>query len=141
MVDAAKDGAWGVSKAAYVDKTSPLYGRLRPWVFQHDEVIASLWYDADPVGATKAVEMARIMKDAMKDAIPDLPIGADPALSRRWPPGARTVWKGGVLVPCDDQGRADGGDGVLSVRTAPRALSCGHARPRHHARGSLYRPP
>ena len=103
VADAAKDGAWGVSKAAYVDKTSPLYGRLRPWVFQHDEVIASLWYDADPVGATKAaVEMARIMKDAMKDAIPDLPIGADPALSRRWSKGARTVWKGGVLVPCDD---------------------------------------
>jgi DNA polymerase-1 len=82
-----------VSKAAYCDPTSPLYGS-RPVLFVHDEIIMESPLDK---AHDAAMELKRIMEESMGYFTPDIPSLAEPTLATRW-------WKG-AFQKFDDQGR------------------------------------
>lgn len=103
VADGAKAALWDLTLAMYLappegssEGRRALYG-CRSVVFIHDEVIlegpedtAHLW----------APEAARLMVAAMRRYIPDIKIGASPALMRRWYKGAETVLdEEGRLIP------------------------------------------
>ena len=73
---------------------SALFG-ARPVLFIHDEIICEILEERAPEGAE---ELARIMVESMRPYIPDLPICADPWVSRQWKKGLDTVRENGRLV-------------------------------------------
>lgn len=83
-------------EAAYATPSSPMFGS-RPVAFLHDEWIYELpedrAWEAGP-------EMARIMREAMREWTPNVQISCEPALMRRWYKGAEAVYDAsGRLVP------------------------------------------
>lgn len=82
-----------VTKAAYTEPDSPLYG-TRPVLFVHDEIIVETplhkAHDA-------AFELKRIMEDSMSHFTPEIPSLAEPTLATKW-------WKG-AYQKFDDEGR------------------------------------
>jgi DNA polymerase I-like protein with 3'-5' exonuclease and polymerase domains len=90
--DGAKDALWHVTKACYLDRTSPLYGS-RPVIFLHDEIIPEVPNDwARPeIASNAAKELQRIMIARMQVWLPDIPVGASATLCRRWYKGAKKV--------------------------------------------------
>lgn len=95
VADWAKAATWEVTRAAYTDPTSPLFGS-RPVLFLHDEIIAEV---PEGVAHEAATEMARVMMAAAQPFAPDVPITASPALMRRWYKGADPTYIDGRLVP------------------------------------------
>jgi DNA polymerase I-like protein with 3'-5' exonuclease and polymerase domains len=94
--DGAKRAVWEVAKACYAKPSSPLYG-CRPVAFVHDEIGIEA-----PIGQhhEAAVELERVMCEAMAWALPDVPATASPAVSERWYKGAdRAVDDHGRYVP------------------------------------------
>jgi DNA polymerase I-like protein with 3'-5' exonuclease and polymerase domains len=65
-----------------------LYG-TRPWGFIHDEIDANVL--DDELAGKKADRIAEIMVDSMQMVFPDVPVGAEPALMRRWDKRAKEV--------------------------------------------------
>jgi hypothetical protein len=86
--DGAKAAMWALYKACYVDTDSPLYG-VRMWAFIHDEFLFEGDEDTAHLWAPAA---ARIMVAEMKKYTPDVKVGAEPALMRRWLKGAEPVY-------------------------------------------------
>ncbi len=76
--DAAKAALFAVSKACYVDRTSPLYGS-RPVMFIHDQIIVEV---PEPVAHEAATELGRVMCAAGSVFLPDVPLTTTPCLSR-----------------------------------------------------------
>lgn len=98
--DGAKEALWQVSYECYVDETSPLFG-CRPVVFLYDEIIieAPEWKAAE-AGA----RLAEVMRTAMRQWLPDIPVTCEPALMRRWTKGAEAAFDyEGKLIPWDDR--------------------------------------
>jgi hypothetical protein len=93
----AKQAFWKVSKAAYTDKQSPLYG-CRPTLFLHDEIGMEVPYTGQRA-SDAADELARVMIKTMAEWIPDVPISCGPVMMRRWYKGAKAVRQNGQLVP------------------------------------------
>jgi DNA polymerase-1 len=93
--DGAKKALWEVARGCYVTKTSPLYG-CRMVAFIHDEIGIEA-----PIGQhhEAAVELERVMNEAMKWAMPDVPATSSPAVSERWYKGADAVLENGRYVP------------------------------------------
>lgn len=93
--DGAKKALWEVARGCYVTKTSPLYG-CRPVAFIHDEIGIEA-----PIGQhhEAAVELERVMNEAMTWALPDVPSTSSPAVCERWYKGADAVLENGRYVP------------------------------------------
>lgn len=88
--DGAKLGVWEVTRACYDPaQGSILYGQ-RPLAFVHDEILLEL--DYDHLTHDRAMEAARLMIDAMCQVMPDMHIGAEPALMFRWNKDAKPCY-------------------------------------------------
>lgn len=95
--DLAKHVGFLVSKACYVDRSSPLFGS-RIVVFAHDEYI--LETNDTPGAHDVATELARQMVDGARDFLPDVKPKAKPLLMRHWSKKAKAVYdNAGRLVP------------------------------------------
>jgi len=93
----AKHALWRLSKEAHTDTTSVLWGTCRPVAFIHDEIVAEVRED---VAHEVAEQMTAVMLDAMREYVPDVRVGAEPCLMRRWYKDAKLVRDaGGRLVP------------------------------------------
>ena len=103
----AKEACYEVARECYVDAGSPLYGS-RPWLFAHDEIGIEIPYEA--IGPRKAHEAAvrlqQVMIESMVKWVPDVPIGASIAMTRRWHKGAEKVVKNGIIVPVKPEGKS-----------------------------------
>ena len=91
----AKNGIVQLAWAGYMDRASPFYG-ARPWLLLHDEVIASIRVEAVQEAAWV---MCDLLRKAMEEVTPDVPIGIAPNVMRRWYKGAKTVKIGDTLIP------------------------------------------
>ena len=82
-----------VTRLAYTDPSSPLYG-TRPVLFVHDEIIIEAPLDK---AHEAALELKRVMETSMAHFTPDVPSLAEPTLATKW-------WKG-AYQKFDDEGR------------------------------------
>ena len=102
VADGVKAATWEVSRLAYTDMMSDMYG-VRPWLMLHDEIIAegpehsvTRWADA----------MASVMRETMQRYLPDIPVTCEPAAMRRWHKSAKTVRdEHGALIPWEPSPR------------------------------------
>lgn len=76
----AKHALWKLTEESYLDTASPCYGS-RVVIFAHDELIAEL---PEERSHEAALRMTEVMIAAMREFVPDVKIGAEPALMRRW---------------------------------------------------------
>jgi len=93
--DLAKEAGYEVSKACYLDTSSPLYGS-RIVNFIHDEIILEIPEDRMHEAA---LESQRIMEAVGRKWCPNVPPKAEPALMRRWYKGAEPTFANGRLIP------------------------------------------
>lgn len=100
----AKHALWNVSRECYTDRNSPLFGS-RVVLFLHDELIAEM---PEEVAHEAGYRMAEIMVKSMREFVPDIHVGAEPALMRRWYKGAKTVHDPltGRLIPWEPKKKA-----------------------------------
>ncbi|MFG0245713.1 MAG: DNA polymerase [Phycisphaerales bacterium JB052] len=94
--DGAKEAAWLLATACYVDRSSPLFGS-RVVAFVHDEFMLEV---REEVAHEAACEAARLMRVGMEKIIKDVPITCEPALMRRWYKGAKTVYDAAGRLQC-----------------------------------------
>ncbi len=95
--DGAKHALWSVARESYAVPTSALYGVVRPVIFVHDEVFSEIRADVAHLAAPRK---AQIMIDAMREYVPDVKIGAEPALMHRWQKDAEPAYDAaGKLIP------------------------------------------
>lgn len=97
VADGAKYGTWLLAHAAYTGdlpggvgpvEAARAFAGCRPVLFLHDENIAEIpTHRASEAGEA----MAEIMRYAMTKHIPDVKVGAEPALMDRWCKDAKTV--------------------------------------------------
>lgn len=83
----AKHALWNVSRECYTMRSSPLYGS-RVVLFLHDELIAEV---PEQQAHEAGYRMADVMIASMREFVPDVHVGAEPALMKRWFKGAKTV--------------------------------------------------
>jgi len=95
--DGAKASLWEVTRRAYADPGSSLYG-VRPWNFVHDQILAEAPIETAP---EQAIELARVMVEACNRYLPDVPVRCEPCLSFVWSKNAEAVYSNGRLVPWD----------------------------------------
>lgn len=100
--DGAKLALWEITKEAYLDSESPLYGS-RVIVFAHDELILEMPEEQAHEAASRQTE---VMIDAMRVFVPDVRVSAEPALMRRWYKDAKPVYEGNRLVPWEPEEKA-----------------------------------
>ena len=95
VADGTKRAAYQVAKECYTVPESPLYGS-RPWLFMHDEIGME-----SPEGTAHeaAMRLREVMIEALSFFLPEIPVGASPALCRRWYKAAEPVYVNGRLVP------------------------------------------
>jgi DNA polymerase I-like protein with 3'-5' exonuclease and polymerase domains len=87
-----------VSKAAYTEPSSPLYG-CRPVLFVHDEIIIEA-----PLAKAHdaAMELQRQMQSWMGRFTPDVPSVAEPTMATRWWKDAYQKFDAnGRMIPSD----------------------------------------
>ncbi len=97
--DCAKEAAWRICRAQYVERESPLFN-TRTTAFVHDEFVGECpeekLHDA-------GYELARLMREGANVNLPDVPIPASkmkPVGMRRWSKKAKPVFSPeGRLVP------------------------------------------
>ena len=95
---ASKDALWEVTKKAYNDRRSAMYGS-RPVLFVHDEIGMET-----PEGAEHeaALEMEATMVEAMERWTPDVPSAASATCSSVWSKQAERVEVDGRLVSWEE---------------------------------------
>jgi DNA polymerase-1 len=76
----AKHALWKTSRECYTDPASPLWS-TRPVIFAHDEILSEIPWIRRHEGAHR---QAQIQRDAMREFVPDVYCGAEPAIMRRW---------------------------------------------------------
>lgn len=86
--DGAKRALVLITRACYLDESSPLYGS-RPVVFVHDE---NILYVPEDRAAAAGAELQRLMIKGMQQYIKDVPITCETALSRRWSKDAKSIY-------------------------------------------------
>jgi DNA polymerase-1 len=97
--DCAKEAAWRIARAQYVERESPLFN-TRTVAFVHDEFVGECrreqLHDA-------GYELARLMREGANKYLPDVPIPAvklQPVGMLRWSKKAKAVFdEGGRLIP------------------------------------------
>jgi DNA polymerase I-like protein with 3'-5' exonuclease and polymerase domains len=77
---AAKRAMWSVSRAAYANRSSALYG-ARAWNFVHDELLVEVREDRF---REASVELQERWCGAAQEIVPDVKIFAEPSAMRRW---------------------------------------------------------
>ena len=107
--DGAKAALRALTREAYLDSSSPLYGS-RVIFFVHDECVAEVPLDRADAAARRMVE---VMVREMKRYVPDVPVVAEPALMYYWSKVAKDRYVddpaapgGRRLVPWDEPGEA-----------------------------------
>ncbi len=90
----AKMAHYAVTRACYVEPSSPLYGS-RPVIFAHDEIVCEHRIER---AAEAAVEQARIQITVLQSFMPDVPVTASPALMLYLAKDAEPVYRDGRLV-------------------------------------------
>lgn len=103
--DAAKAAGYLIARACYYDKSSPLF-ECRIVNFIHDEWILEVpddWETGWTVATAAANELVRLMVLGAAPFVPDVPMGSDPQLMRRWSKHAKKIVNEatGNLVPWD----------------------------------------
>lgn len=95
--DCAKDSLFEVTRACYDPAVNSVLLGSRPVNFVHDQIITA----TPEEGAHEAaLEQTRIMIETANRFLPDVPVGTEPTLARRWSKFAETVKdKHGRLVP------------------------------------------
>jgi len=94
--DGAKHALYRVSRECYTDSMSVLFGN-RPVLFIHDEILSELRKDTAHLAAKR---MSDIMIESMTEYVPDVRIGAEPALMGRWYKEAEPTYdENGKLIP------------------------------------------
>lgn len=88
--DGAKEACFAVAWACYAKPESPLYGSY-PVLFVHDELLLEVPIAAAPEAA---LELARIMEEAMEVFTPDIKAIAEPLLCDRFSKNAEPVFDG-----------------------------------------------
>jgi DNA polymerase I-like protein with 3'-5' exonuclease and polymerase domains len=78
--DVAKVAGWKIFKACYVDRSSPLFGS-RPVLFVHDQFLIET---LEAQAAAAAAETERLMNEAGREVLPDVPVKCEPILARRY---------------------------------------------------------
>lgn len=97
----AKRALYQVVKECYLDAGSPLFN-CRPWLFAHDEIGMEIPYEElGPEGTHKAaMRLQEVMIAEMEYWVPDVPISASVAMTRRWYKGAKALYTNdGLLMP------------------------------------------
>lgn len=84
----AKHALWMLSREAHTDPSSVLFGACHPVAFIHDEIVAEVRED---VAHEVAERMTAVMLEAMREYVPDVRVGAEPCLMRRWYKDAKLV--------------------------------------------------
>lgn len=100
--DATKHAGWLISKACYVDKSSPLYGCYIV-NYVHDEFIVEC---PEERAHEACMELARLMVEGASKYLPDVPPTVKkPLVARCWSKKSRPVWLHGDKKPAgpDDQ--------------------------------------
>lgn len=85
--DATSHAGWLVSRACYVDTSSPLFG-CRIVNYVHDEFIVE---SPEERAAEAAEELSRLMILGAGEWIPDVHLAAEPCLMRVWSKDAKTL--------------------------------------------------
>jgi hypothetical protein len=93
-----KEALWETARECYLTETSALYG-CRPVMELHDEIILEVPAHREQAHAA-SLRLQEVMVAAMSKFVPDVPVKAEPALSRRWMKEAEPVY---------------GADGVLDL--------------------------
>lgn len=79
--DASQAAGWLISKACYIDRSSPLYGgRIVNYI--HDEFFVE--FPDRPDAHEAAMELERLMVEGAKPFIPDVLVSAPPMIMRCW---------------------------------------------------------
>ncbi len=104
----AKEAVYEVAHECYLGVTSKgepsaLHG-ARPFLFAHDEIGIEL-ADSGKAASDAAYRLQVLMVEVMKRWVPDVPISATVAMSRRWLKGAEPVIRDGILVPSKQDGK------------------------------------
>lgn len=101
IADAFKHALWLVTKEAYLDETSPLFG-TRPVVPLYDEIIAEIPERSEGAAHEAAYRMAEVQRLGAQEWLPDVPVTCSPALSYRWSKDAKEKFNAeGRLVAWD----------------------------------------
>lgn len=96
---ASKSALWEVSRRAYCDRDSWIYGS-RPVLYIHDEIVLET---PEEVGAEAAAEVAETMVRAMNKWTPGVPAKAEAVLMRRWSKKAKPTFDdSGRLIPWEE---------------------------------------
>jgi len=85
--DATAQAGWLISKACYVERSSPLFG-CRIVNYVHDEFIVEAPIET---AAEAAEELSRLMVLGAKEWIPDVRLQAEPCLMTVWSKDAKTI--------------------------------------------------
>lgn len=104
--NAASSGLYAVSRACYVQESSPLY-LSRPVMYTHDEIVCET---PEEIAHEAALELSKLMADEFTQWHPDVPALACtgpskdprqvvPCVSRRYSKDMKPVWQEGRLVP------------------------------------------
>lgn len=93
---AAKHAFWKVSKECHTKRNSSLWG-THPVLFVHDEIIAEAPENMAPGACDR---MVKVMQEAYREIVPDVPVRVEPRLMRRWYKAAKSVRDSkGRLIP------------------------------------------
>lgn len=87
--EGAKIALWDLAKACYDASVGSCLLGCRMLAFIHDEVLVEL--PLDNLTHERAFEVARIMREGMKQVMTLVKVGASPALMHRWNKAAETV--------------------------------------------------
>lgn len=98
--DAAKAAGFRLAYECYADTSSPLYG-CRIVDFIHDEYLLEV-HEEPELAHLAAYRQRDIMVEEAQRYHPDIRVTAEPALMRRWSKNAKTVHRGGLLIPYED---------------------------------------
>jgi len=95
LADGAKRALWYVTREMYTDAESPLYGS-RVAAFFHDEIFSEMPEDIAHLAGPRQAEL---MIKGLREYTPDVFVGCQPALMRRWSKAAEPVYNNGLLIP------------------------------------------
>lgn len=110
--DAAKEALWRVTRAAYCDRSSPLYGS-RVVAFVHDEIIVET--AEGPNAHFAAQELGRLMIEGANKYLGRVPVRLKPQLMRLWSKAAEPVFDAeGRLVPWEPNMKAPASTAVAA---------------------------
>jgi len=98
--DGAKEALWLVTVDCYTNEKSPLWGSF-PIIFVHDEIIVETPEEALRKGAME--RLCDLMVQGMQKYTPDVPVGVDPAVIRRWRKDAQLILVDGIPVTHEDR--------------------------------------